>query len=344
MTSVSQVFDGAYNLVFLDAMHRMFVARDPLGFRPLSWAVQGRLFAAASESMALMNLGFSDISGAAAGGNGRGRRQHDARALRPARRRARCFFEWVYSPTRSVIDDVPVHGARTRFGQFLAEAEDQPLDRGLRRRAGAGYRAHHRQCLCPPPGLPYSEGLSATGTWATPHPAAKYPRREREEQIYPAIHALLQGKRVFILEAPSCAAPHCSRFIRQLREIGGVKEVRHPRLPARPSSPPASGSTLSTCHELFAPRFARRATPACPPRRCWRAWRAAVGHRQPALPGSGSRISPPACRQGIDTLCTSCVTGHYPTPCGQHLAEEALCGTGQRLEAAAELSSGRSEQ
>ena len=37
----------------------MIVARDPLGLRPLCYAVEGPLFAAASESVALLNLGFA---------------------------------------------------------------------------------------------------------------------------------------------------------------------------------------------------------------------------------------------------------------------------------------------
>ncbi len=52
-------FDGAYSIVFLDALGNMMVARDPLGIKPLSYAVEGPLFAAASESVALLNIGFA---------------------------------------------------------------------------------------------------------------------------------------------------------------------------------------------------------------------------------------------------------------------------------------------
>ena len=51
-------FDGAYSLVFLNALGDMLVARDPLGIKPLCYALEGPLFAAASESVALLNLGF----------------------------------------------------------------------------------------------------------------------------------------------------------------------------------------------------------------------------------------------------------------------------------------------
>ena len=58
---LSRKFDGAYNLAFLNAMGEMIVLRDPLGLRPLCYATDGGVFAAASESVALQNLGFRDI-------------------------------------------------------------------------------------------------------------------------------------------------------------------------------------------------------------------------------------------------------------------------------------------
>ncbi len=59
MRSIATRFDGAYCLVLLNALGDMLVARDPLGLRPLCYALEGPLFAAASESVALVNLGFS---------------------------------------------------------------------------------------------------------------------------------------------------------------------------------------------------------------------------------------------------------------------------------------------
>jgi amidophosphoribosyltransferase len=58
---LSQKFDGAYNIVYLNAMGDMVVLRDPKGLRPLCFAQHGPLFGAASESVPLANLGFKDI-------------------------------------------------------------------------------------------------------------------------------------------------------------------------------------------------------------------------------------------------------------------------------------------
>ena len=56
MRAVSKRLDGAYSLAMLNAKGEMLVARDPLGIKPMCYAVQGPMFAAASESVALLSL------------------------------------------------------------------------------------------------------------------------------------------------------------------------------------------------------------------------------------------------------------------------------------------------
>ncbi|MEZ6106254.1 MAG: hypothetical protein R3B96_09110 [Pirellulaceae bacterium] len=46
---VSRRFDGAYSLALLNSSGEMVVARDPLGIKPMCWAKEGPLFAAASS-------------------------------------------------------------------------------------------------------------------------------------------------------------------------------------------------------------------------------------------------------------------------------------------------------
>ena len=57
---LAERLDGAWNIAFLNALGDMFVARDPLGIKPMCYAIEDNLFAAASESVALSNMGFSD--------------------------------------------------------------------------------------------------------------------------------------------------------------------------------------------------------------------------------------------------------------------------------------------
>ena len=137
-------FDGAYSIVFLDALGNMMIARDPLGIKPLSYAVEGPLFAAASESVALLNVGFAaeSIKSVPPGhaitiSDGRldvrSFYTPHARALFPrsarSRRRAHCFFEWVYfANVASTLDDRSVYLARKALGEELARLETVPID------------------------------------------------------------------------------------------------------------------------------------------------------------------------------------------------------------------------
>ena len=91
--------DGAYCVAFLNAHGDMFVARDPYGFKPLVYAFDGSLFAAASEDVALLNIGFpaSAIHDVAPGemivvdSGGITKKRYA-----PSPRAAHCFFEWIY--------------------------------------------------------------------------------------------------------------------------------------------------------------------------------------------------------------------------------------------------------
>src|SRR5262249_3112123 len=121
-------FDGAYNLVFLNAMGDMVVLRDPKGFRPLCYAQDGPLFAAASESVALLNLGFRDIRSLEPGemiviqDNQPPRRERFA----PRQTSSHCFFEWVYfANVASTLDGASVYLSRSELGIELAPEEGQ---------------------------------------------------------------------------------------------------------------------------------------------------------------------------------------------------------------------------
>ena len=124
MRNISQRFDGAYSLVFLNACGDMMVARDPLGIKPLCYAKEGPLFAAASESVALLNLGFQPESimpllpgQAITIVDG----EFEIRRFAESPRRAHCFFEWVYfANVASTLDDRSVYLSRTALGVELA--------------------------------------------------------------------------------------------------------------------------------------------------------------------------------------------------------------------------------
>src|SRR5262249_10148738 len=122
---LSRKFDGAYNIVYLNAMGDMAIVRDPKGFRPLCYAQDGALFAAASESVPLLNLGFRDIRSLEPGEmiviqDNQIRFDRFAAPQRPAH----CFFEWIYfANVASTLDERSVYLARSALGRELAREE-----------------------------------------------------------------------------------------------------------------------------------------------------------------------------------------------------------------------------
>src|SRR5262245_57463328 len=122
---LSEKFDGAYNIVFLNAMGDMVVLRDPKGLRPLCYAHEDNLFAAASESVPLSNLGFQNVKNVEPGEmiiiEG-GRLRHERFA--PRERPAHCFFEWIYfANVASSLDERSVYLSRSALGKELAAQE-----------------------------------------------------------------------------------------------------------------------------------------------------------------------------------------------------------------------------
>src|SRR5262249_47232977 len=121
--NLSEKFDGAYNIVYLNAMGDMAIVRDPRGIRPLCWAIDGPLFAAASESVPLQNLGFRDVQSLAPGEmiviqDGQIRFERFAAHQPPAH----CFFEWIYfANVASTLDERSVYLSRSALGKELAE-------------------------------------------------------------------------------------------------------------------------------------------------------------------------------------------------------------------------------
>ena len=118
--------------MLLNAVGDMLVARDPLGIKPLCYAVEGPLFAAASESVALLNLGFrpesikSLLPGQAITITD-GRFEIQRFAASP--RQAHCFFEWVYfANVASTMDGRSVYLSRKALGEELARLETVPID------------------------------------------------------------------------------------------------------------------------------------------------------------------------------------------------------------------------
>ena len=258
LSGLSNRLDGAYNIVFLNAAGDMFVARDPLGIRPLCYAKEGPMFAAASESVALANLGFkaSDVKSLPPGSaiiiqNG----EFELKQFAANPQRAHCFFEWIYfANVASTLDDKSVYLTRKRLGEELARLETVPLDADTivvpvpdTAKAAADSMAYQLN-------IPSMEGLIRNRyIGRTFIEGAR--RADKARMKYTPLREVLAGKRVLLVEDTIVRSTTMRALISQLRERGQAREV-HVRVACPPIIAPCFyGIDMSTIQELFAPRF-----------------------------------------------------------------------------------------
>ena len=323
MRSLSRDFDGAYNIAFLDASGRMFVSRDPLGVHPMCWGKKGRLFAAANESTALSNLGFSDVKWLEPGEmviveNG------DLRVARYAdpKKTARCFFEWVYfSNVASEIDGISVYTSRADAGRILAEKESQKIDDSCvvvpvpdTAKAAADAYAHHLN-------MPCMEGVIRNRYVGRTFIQPKTTRTQSAKSKYTALASVLSGKRVFLVEDSIVRSLTIRTLAHQVRDIGGAAEV-HVRVACPPIVAPCFyGIDMSTLDELFAPEHVPVRYRGLPSEQTQKKMALELdvdSLKYLDVSDLGTSIG---CE--TDTLCLGCVTGKYPTTWGNRLMREA---------------------
>ena len=345
IVSVSQKFDGAYSLVMLDANGNMLVARDPLGIKPLCYAMDDSMFAAASESVALVNLGFPTDSirslkpGHAitivedtlkienfvelAGHNLSGTEAQIANETREA---AHCFFEWIYfANVASTLDDRSVYVSRTRLGEQLADLEvaagDMPLDDGNTivvpvpdtSKAAADAMAHRL-------GIPSREGLIRNRYSGRTFIEGSKTRKLAAERKYFPLREVLRGKRVLLVEDSIVRSTTMRVLLDRIRSEGEAAEV-HVRVACPPIVAPCFyGIDMSTIGELFAPKFVQQGALLSDEMQAAMAEDlGADSLRYLPVESIARAIDKPA-----TSLCQACITGEYPTACGQRLYQLAL--------------------
>jgi amidophosphoribosyltransferase len=332
MQHLGSRFDGAYSLAMLTAKGDMLVARDPLGIKPMCYAFDGAVFAAASENVALLNLGFEpeqirDLEPGHMATIVDGR--FEVRPYASSTQRAHCFFEWVYfANVASSLDQRSVYVTRTHLGQELAQAE----------RANPMFDWTDGQTIVVPVpdtskaaadamayslGIPSVEGLirnrysGRTFIENTPEQ-----RMQRAKAKYTPLREVMAGKRVILVEDSIVRSTTMKVLLSRIYDRGGAREV-HVRVACPPIIAPCFyGIDMPTVSELFAPRYLNEqrepddqvhammaANLGCDSLRYLP--RAAIA-RALELPGT--------------SLCQACISGSYPTEAGQRLYQLVLGG------------------
>jgi amidophosphoribosyltransferase len=322
--NLSRRFDGSYNIVMLNALGEMVIARDPLGVRPLCFAHEGPLFAAASESVALQNLGFEHIKSVEPGQMIMVGPDSPPRFARFAERKstAHCFFEWIYfANVASTLDDKSVYLARTALGEELAKMEIEaarvPLDENTvvvpvpdTGKAAADAMAYTLK-------LRSVEGLMRNRYVGRTFIEGNN-RANRARMKYTPLREVLEGRRVLLVEDTIVRSTTMKALIEEMRRRGRAREI-HVRVACPPIIAPCFyGIDMSTVDELFAPHHL---------------------HGEPLSEEAQERmarelgadslrylpIESVARAIGLDSsrLCRACITGQYPTPAGQRLYQIA---------------------
>jgi len=321
---IAQFFDGAYSLVFMNALGEMLVARDPLGIKPLSYAIDGSLFATASENIALLNLGFPPESikpllpGQAIVISD-GKLEIERFATSP--RRAHCFFEWIYfSNVASTLDGRSVYLARKALGEELARLETTQIDNDTvvvpvpdTSKAAADAMAYKLN-------VPSVEGLIRNRYSGRTFIEGGGSRKQKAETKYTPLREVLERKKVLLVEDSIVRSTTLNVLLERIRKLGSPREI-HVRVACPPIVAPCFyGIDMSTIGELFAPKFLKPGDPLTDEVQAKMAKQlGAESLRYLPIEAVARAIGFDA-----DQLCRACLNGEYPTESGCQLAKVAF--------------------
>lgn len=332
LKNLASRIDGAYCIAMLNALGEMAIARDPQGIKPMCYAVEGTLFAAASESVALLNLGFQQENihnlepGEVVLVN---EERVEVQRFAEPTRRAHCFFEWAYfANVASSMDGRSVYLARKSLGEELARYE--PLDINPEdedtvvvpvpdtSKAAADAMAYKL-------GVPSVEGLIRNRYSGRTFIEGGDARLAKVATKYTPLREVLEGKRIILVEDSIVRSTTMRVLLDRIRDVGRAREI-HVRVACPPIIAPCFyGIDMSTVGELFAPSFVSQGESAEATYDAMAKELGADSLRYLPLESISKAINRPA-----EELCQACLTGEYPTDYGQKLYQIALGSDGNK--------------
>lgn len=322
LSRLSKRLDGSWNIVFLNALGQMFVSRDPMGIRPLCYAHEGSLFAAASESVALTHLGFSESSihnvppGAAVVVDGD---SVELMQYADSPRKAHCFFEWIYfANAGSHFDNAGVYLSRKRLGEQLAVRETLEIDDDVivvpvpdTAKAAADSMAFQLK-------VPSLEGLIRNRYIGRTFIEGNN-RADKVRMKYTPLPEIMDGKRVLLVDDSIVRATTLKELLKLLRSRGKASEI-HVRIACPPIIAPCFyGIDMSTVSELFAPGFMEGKVITEAEQQRMAAAIGADSLRYLPVDALADCVGLPE-----SDLCQACVNGIYPTKVGDLLYQKAI--------------------
>ncbi len=333
-SNATKKFDGAYSLVYMNAMDELAIMRDPVGFKPLAYLENDDMIAAASES-----IGLNALEG----------KRHDVKPgemiivsgnsvekkkFAKAKQKAVCMFEYVYfANPASTFDGVNVYEARWNLGKQLAKEETLNIKNGdyvvvavpdTSKPAADGY-AHEL-------GARSMEGLMRNRYIGRTF-IESGERSQKVKDKYSVNRAILKGKKVILVEDSIVRGTTSRVLVDYVRKAGGAKEV-HMRVSCPPIvSPCFYGIDMSTMDELIAPNHLGKENLV---------ERGLEDVEEKVVEKIAKEIGVESLRyQSLKSLvkaiglpknelCMACINGEYPTPCGKVLAEQSKKNMGKK--------------
>ena len=246
-SSVGEVFkrvNGSYSIVTLIADHGLVAFRDPHGIRPLVWGKRkvqpadggktplptGEAHMFASESVALSFLGYtverSLLPGEVIYIDEKGKVHSKVLEKRPARH---CMFEWVYfASPESVIDDVPVYGARINLGRGLARViRERMKEKGIEADIIVPVPETSRIAsiaLAEELGIPYREVLIKNRYIKRTFILDSQEKRQKAVNLkLSPVRSEIEGKRVILVDDSIVRGTTSRKIIELVRQAGAAK-------------------------------------------------------------------------------------------------------------------------
>ena len=325
---LAESFDGAYNIVFVNADGDIAVARDAFGIRPLNIAQSDEMIAAASESSALSNIHLENIQTVQPGEMIQISPNGGMEKKRFAKRNgtAHCMFEWVYfANVASEIDGKSVYEVRYRLGKELSKLEKEkiteehivvPVPDTARAAADAfGYEL----------GIPVKEGLLRNRFVGRTFIESNN-RMEKAKAKYAINKSVLQGKKVFLVEDSIVRGTTTKTIVDFIKKVGKAKEV-HVRVSCPPIRFPCFyGIDMSTVSELIISRHAKSFDRGIldVSEETEKSIAKEIGADSVIYQKLDGLVKAIGFENGERKLCLGCLTGKYPTPKGNELVQIAV--------------------
>ncbi|HLC37147.1 MAG TPA: amidophosphoribosyltransferase [archaeon] len=324
---ITPEFDGSFNIFWINAEGDQIFLRDPIGFKPLCFGEKDKMFAAASESVALNTIGIFDFDYVKPGEliSIKGKKVEKLRYAK-SRQIKRCMFEWVYfANVSSVLDGRSVYDVRWELGKELAKKETVKADDNsivvpvpATSKPMADAFAHEL-------GIPSKEGLVVSRYNERTFIEAQE-RGSKVRDKFNLIKSVVQGKKIFLVDDSIVRGTTMKNLVEFIRSVGQPKEI-HLRIACPPIRNPCFyGIDFSTLGELQA----SKAAPDSVGRTGFKDMAEEEIDKIRKDLGVDSLIYQSldglmkALKFPREELCTACLTGEYPTEHGKILYGKAI--------------------